>query len=163
MGPRSLSESSSQAKTQFSNICNSLHTKTHILTLLVASECLLFGARGVPKGLLPRCYEKDVANLQTLPKKGSQKGTEKLQEGSNFGVETMARNYENECFRMGGVANFVFPKITCFLIFFISANLRDNCCENVFFRKCSNPSQIPGDISHGISRGASRTARHILF
>ena len=57
----------------------------------------------------------------------------------------------------------MFLEITEFRMVYASAKLQRKCPRGRLLEKCLNPSQIPGDISLGISLGAARVAPGILF
>ena len=147
----------------FSQIRNTSHAKTMIFTSRKPQNGSLFCSRGAPKGLLQRTCKKRPSNITLLGPNGVQKRSPKVVFSvSNF-IEIQRRQMQKPCFRLGGIANSMFLEINEFRVFYASAKLERKCPRGRLLEKCANPSQVPHDISHGISLGAPRAAPGILF
>ena len=85
--PKSMSKRLSPAKTSFSNICNTLHTKTLIFNPRRLRKGSFFGSRGAQERLLQRACGKGIENHTLWQKCGPKRGPQKYPEGKKNGAE----------------------------------------------------------------------------
>ena len=125
-------------------------------------EIIKIGSRLGPevhsKNALATHLQKRPSDITLLGPKVVQKMSQKQLRRVQMSFEFRCRNLQNIGFRVGSIANSVFREMTEFMLFYASAKLERKCPRGRLLEKYANHTQIAGDISLGISLGASRVA-----